>query len=61
ELVRICDADTSLKRLINAEARELFVVQDANHINIIWKSAGAISDWLLSNITLTSSNTSSQP
>ncbi|MCS7211102.1 MAG: lysophospholipase, partial [Chloroherpetonaceae bacterium] len=47
ELVRICDADTSLKRLINAEARELFVVQDANHINIIWKSAGAISDWLL--------------
>lgn len=61
ELVRVCDADTSLKRLINAETRELFVVHDANHINIIWKSAGAIGNWLKSNIPLTSSEMPSVP
>lgn len=46
ELARVCDADTSLQRLTNAEPRELFVVKDANHINVIWKSAGAIADWI---------------
>lgn len=50
ELVRVCDADTSLRRLTNAEQKELFVVKDANHINVIWKSAGAIADWIKQNI-----------
>ncbi len=54
ELVRTCDADTSLQRLINAEQRELFVVKDANHINVIWKSAGAVADWIKQNIVMDS-------
>jgi hypothetical protein len=52
--VRTCDADTSLQRLINAEQRELFVVKDANHINVIWKSAGAVADWIKQNIVMDS-------
>ncbi|MFN3393843.1 MAG: alpha/beta fold hydrolase [Candidatus Thermochlorobacter sp.] len=50
ELVRVCDADVSLRRLTHAAQKELFVVKEANHINVIWKSAGAIADWMKQNI-----------
>ncbi len=45
EIARTCDAEHAFKRL-SVEPRELFIVGDANHINVIWKSAGAIADWL---------------
>lgn len=45
ELMRTCDAIYSYEKL-QEPRKELFLVSEANHINIIWLSAGAIAEWI---------------
>lgn len=45
ELMRTCDAIYSYEKL-QVPNKELFLVSEANHINIIWLSAGAIAEWI---------------
>ncbi len=44
ELLRVCDAEYTLSRLPTKE--KSLIVFDANHIDIIWRSASAIATWL---------------
>ncbi|NTW49852.1 MAG: alpha/beta hydrolase [Chlorobiales bacterium] len=45
ELMRTCDAIYSYEKL-HEPNKELFLVSEANHTNIIWLSAGAIAEWI---------------
>ncbi|NTV46268.1 MAG: alpha/beta hydrolase [Chlorobiales bacterium] len=45
ELMRTCDAIYSYEKL-QMPNKELFLVSEANHTNIIWLSAGAIAEWI---------------
>jgi len=44
ELLHIADAEYTLSRLFAKE--KSLIVSDANHINVIWRSAPAIATWL---------------
>ncbi|MFQ3598165.1 MAG: alpha/beta fold hydrolase [Chloroherpetonaceae bacterium] len=46
ELLRVSDAEYTLSRLPTKE--KSLVVSDANHINVVWRSASAIATWLSS-------------
>jgi hypothetical protein len=44
ELLHIADAEYTLSRLPVKE--KSLIVSDANHINVIWRSAPAIATWI---------------
>jgi len=44
ELLRVSDAEYTLSRLQTKE--KSLIVSDANHINVVWRSAPAIATWI---------------
>jgi len=50
ELLRTCDAKYTYGR-IKTKTKDLYLLSETNHINIIWHSATAIAEWINQNIS----------
>ncbi|WP_169304738.1 alpha/beta fold hydrolase [Chloroherpeton thalassium] len=50
ELLKTCDAKYTYERA-KSKVKDLYLLSETNHINIIWHSALAIADWLNQNIS----------